>query len=241
MGAANTVNPPEEPSSKPAEGSILLWLARDGPAWARIPAICAGLLVAVVPTLLLFVNGLRAVKGGVAQAPTATQLQLGVSAKLKAEQDELDQKLKDALTQGDREKVVSQFGIEIKHEIDHLSNPVDQSAQWRIVEKSANDDYWGYKLFPSDGCLLIARVKGDFYGSQWIKDPRYHTNDHVAETASTPDAWAADTAFVGDLHAAVYHPSSDGAERRVFFQLDGPPQLQPVQGTCLNPHPGAFQ
>lgn len=240
MGAANAVNPQEPAGAKSTDSSILLWLAKDGPRWARIPAMCAGLLVAVVPSLLLFVNGFRAVKGGVAEAPTATQLQLGISAKLKAEQDELDQKLKDALTQGDREKVVSQFGIEIKHEIDHLSNPVDQAAQWRIVEKNATNDYWGYKLFPSDGCLLIARVKGDYYGSQWIRDPRFHTNDHVAEAIITPGIEAENVIFARNLHPAVYHPMTDGAEPEDFVQYQDSTHLQPVQASCLNPHPGAF-
>jgi hypothetical protein len=241
MGAANTVNPQEEASSKPADGSILLWLVKDGPAWARIPAVCAALLVTVVPTLLLFVNGFRAVKGSVAEAPTATQLQLGVSAKLKAEQDELEQKLKDALTQGDREKVVSQFGIEIKHEIDHLSNPVDQAAPCRIVEKSTTNDYWGYKLFPSDGCLLIARVKGDYYGSQWIKDPRYHTNDHAAGAIITPGVRAATVASATNLHLTVYHPPTAPAEPEDFVQQLNSTHLQRVQASCLNPHPGPFE
>ncbi len=241
MGAANGVNPPPQTDPKPTDSSILLWLAKDGPVWARVPAICAGLLIAVVPSLLLSINEFKAVKGSVAEAPAATQLQLGVSAKLKAEQDELDKKLKDALTQDDREKVVSQFGVEIKHEIDHLSNPVDQAAKWIIFEKKASKDYWGYKLFPSDGCLLVARVEGDYYGSQWLQDPRYHTNNHAFNTPITPQVRTADAIFARGLRAAVYRPSIDAVYRPVLFQLPDSIHLQEVQGSCLNPHPGQFQ
>lgn len=241
MGAANPVNPQDEPSSKPTDGSILLWLAKDGPRWARIPAICAGLLVAVVPALVLFVNALKAMKSGAAEAPAAAQLQMGATAKFTAEQADFKEKLNKALNPEDREKILLQLGAEIDHEIGHLSNPVDQAAKWTIFEKRSAKDYWGYKRFPSDGCLLIARVQGDYSGSQWLRDPEYHTNDHAFKMSITPDVRATNSVFVRDLHPAVYHPLVDGSRLQAFFQQQGSLQLQEVQAGCLNPHPGQFQ
>ena len=79
MGAIPNPAPPlandPEPEAK-GDTSFLLWLAKNGPAWARIPATIAGILIAVVPTILLlssFMNGTRA---KVADDSVAKELQM---------------------------------------------------------------------------------------------------------------------------------------------------------------------
>lgn len=193
MGADDPVGQDNPAPNKP-DSSFLLWLVRDGPRWARIPAICVGLLVAASPCLVLVSNWATTYRKGIADAATAAQLGMGVSAQLDAGQAQLNKSLNEAPTEADREKIISTFGQELKHQIAHLSNPADASIKWTIFEKKAAKDYWAYKVFPSDGCVLVARVRlgvpsepgqvRDFYGSQWLKDPSKYSplqqGTHVA-------------------------------------------------------------
>jgi hypothetical protein len=71
---------PESETGKKDYSSFLLWLAQDGPAWARIPAIILGLLVAVVPTALLLTNAVGNIKVHVADDPATKQLQMAAAA-----------------------------------------------------------------------------------------------------------------------------------------------------------------
>lgn len=238
MGAANPANGQDENNlGKPSESSFLLWLIRNGPPWARMLAIGVGLLVAVAPTLLLVFNWVPPLKRqSVAEPPTATQLQLGVSGQLNAARAKLAEKLKAAVTQDDKNEVLREFG-DLNHEIDHLSNPIDEAVRWTIFEKKASGDYWGYKLLPSDGCLLVTRVENNSALSQWVRDPLRPAPSASASHGQTVTLAARDDLAQPEFGSAFYRL----ADLRGIAQEQGPVPLRPVQGTCMNPHPWIFQ
>jgi hypothetical protein len=254
MGADDPVGQDNENSApnKP-DSSVLLWLVKDGPKWARIPAICIGLLVAASPALILVNNWATTYRKATAEDATAAQLQMGVTTQLGAGQAELAKRLKNAPTEADREKIISTFGEELNHQIAHLSNPADAAVKWTIFEKKAARDYWAYKVFPSDGCVLVARVRlgvlsepgqtRDFYGSQWLKDPSKYSPLQPGAQA-TPRVGAVrpipEYSAVPRLVPAVYH----APEAQYRAELPEPLaslNLHEAQGGCLNPHPWPFQ
>jgi len=252
MGADDPANQggDNSASNKP-DSSVLLWLAKDGPPWARIPAVCIGLLAALIPSFLLLANWATTYRKGIADSATAAQLAMGVSAQLDAGQAQLDRSLKEAPTEADRERIVSTFGQELKHQIAHLSNPADAAVKWTIFEKKAAKDYWAYRVLPSDGCVLVARVRlgvasepgrlRDFYGSQWLKDPSKFSplqpGTQVATSAGA--ALSLPNNPMPSLLPAVYRLAAQN-EPEMPKQL-APLDLRDVQVGCLNPHPWPYQ
>jgi hypothetical protein len=220
------------------ESSLLLWLAKRGPKWARIPAVLVGLTVAIVPSLILVGNWATAYRKTLADQSTVAKLELGVSTQLTAERDALGKKLTAALTQDDKAEVSREFD-ELRHQVDHVSNPIDQAAKWAVFGKKAATDYWGYKVFPSDGCLLVSRVENSFFGSRWIRDPEKYP---ISSTASIPNGAipAFQKSFEPKLRPAVYHTGEQQIELQTLERASSGPRLQPVQGGCMNPHPWSY-
>jgi hypothetical protein len=78
-----------------------------------------------------------------------------------------------------------------------------------------------------DRCVEILRKEGgEMQPSQWIKDARFHKHD--AHAVPLPPECVE---RLGQTTQASLLPE-------ILFQA---PHMQPVQGQCLNPHPGNFQ
>src|SRR3989442_5654388 len=107
-------------STKTHESTLLLWLAKDGPKWARIPATIAGLLVGVAPGGLLITNSLNRWREPVAESPAAKQLQMAAAGVISARDASIKATLnKPNLTSDDRQKLVQEIA-EMDHELGHL-------------------------------------------------------------------------------------------------------------------------
>jgi hypothetical protein len=159
------------------------------------------------------------------------------------------------LTDEQRQKMQQVFS-KVRHELQHLSNPKDAAVAWTIFAKQSPNDYFGYKIFPSDKCLLIARIEKGQGTSEWLPDPNRTvaaletlqdiplTPRHFVKPQSqTPNVQVSEAPFDGNdgplrLRPAVFNSLTD--EQPGLAQL--PPSIDkaPVQGTCLNPHPGPF-
>jgi hypothetical protein len=221
--------------------AMLVWLAKHGPTWARIPAMITGIVIAAVPTLLLLNNAVERWVFHSANNSVAGQLQMAASADTTGRGATLHTLLSKTNLSDDDKKALGQQVADMDHQIGHLSNPKDD-VQWTVFAKTTTKDYFGYKLFPSDKCLLIARIENGAATTQWLRDP-YHPAATVS--AASPVAhlgyskWSA-------LRTRLVALSSYSQESRFFAEQE--PELdprsgqpQPAQASCLNPHPWAFQ
>jgi hypothetical protein len=237
----------EKPSASTGtpDNAFLLWLAKDGPAWARIPAIVATLLIGIVPTLLLIENSLSKYSQTSSEKPAATQLQLAAAGDLSARGALVKATLeKPDLGPDDKKLLGKEFG-EIEHELWHLNNP-DDNVAWTTFAKKTAKDYFGFKLFPSDRCLVVARIENGNASSQWLRDPNRPNQTLVPPESGAPKP------------AVFPHVSKSRLVRLALLELpdalgsysagvdlaqlqDGPVEPHPVQGYCLAQHPGNFQ
>jgi hypothetical protein len=95
------------------------------------------------------------------------------------------------------------------------------------------DNYIHFRFYSkSDKCVEILRKEGgEHYPSQWIKDPRYHRHD-THNASVDPDqnhpAWTRPAEALAFVQSGELFP---------FQKLE----MKPVQGFCINPHPGNFR
>lgn len=224
---------------------IVNWLVRSGPLWARIPSVAAVLFVFVVPNALLVwrPNPERWLK--TAGQTEAGQLQMAASGAVFAHQGKLNALLnKVDLSEADRAQLKDEFG-DMKHELQHLSNPQDQQASWKIFAKTSPNDYFGFKLLLSDHCLLIARVERGQADTQWVRDPIRITANTNADSKTEqsavlrPDSGGRLATLRLPAGAATLLMST--ATSGLLERWGGLPMADPVQAGCLYPHPGTPQ
>lgn len=121
----------------------------------------------------------------------------------------------------------------------HFQHNEDSPKELSIGTDVDADNYVHYRYFQkSDRCVWINRREGGVDHRQWIKDPLNHLHDvdtqvgvSIAQQADTPtlEPWA----LISSLFAGLVPPAlAQTPEMR--------PDLQPVQGFCVNPHPGNF-
>ena len=212
--------------------AIVDWLVRNGPLWARIPSVAAVLFVFLAPTGMLVwrpspEKWLKA--PGLAEG---NQLQMAASTAAVAHQDKLDALLKKVdLSKADRDQLAEEFG-DMKHELQHLNNPQDE-APWKIFAKTSPNDYFGFKLFPSDHCLLIARVEQGQADTQWVRDPSRLTGTNVGQKNEQD---AAKLRLPANVATMLMSTAMSG-----LLERGGRPTAVPVQSGCVYPHPGTAQ
>jgi len=235
--------------------SLLEWIVKRGPRWARIPAITVTILAALSsPVLLIRSQFFGAPKGPEVvgqKAPAANQLDMATSAKAVSDEKTVEDSIANPnIAPEQKQKALVVFN-KIRHELQHLSNPKD-AVGWTIFAKQSPQDYFGYKVFPSDKCLLIARIENGQGTSEWLTDPNRPIPDLQPGPAQTP------TQFVTPRSTAQYPEISEATAAGPEFtlrpipialgsttepelaQLPSMVDKTPVQGTCLNPHPGPF-
>jgi len=172
------------------------------------------------------------------------QLEMAAEGDLTGQSKQLSDILaKPNLSDDDKKQILDQM-TELKHELAHLFSPKDKDAKWNVFDKTSNNDYFGFKLFPSDMCLLVARIEKGAGRSQWLRDP-YHpaVKAGASHVDSVPWREFADL-FVAHVEMLSKPPQTrllpaNAYVSSVEFPRD---QSQPVQGgTCLNPHPWGYQ
>ena len=220
------------------------WLIRSGPLWARIPAVAAVLFAFVVPNVLLVwrPNPERWLKA--AGQAEAGQLQMAASTAAVAHQDKLDTLLQKVdLSKTDRDQLREEFG-DMKHQLQHLNNPQDQ-APWKVFAKTSPNDYFGFKLFPSDHCLLIARVEAGQADTQWVRDPvriAGNTNaDSKNEQSAVLRTDREDRLAAPRLPANAAMLLMSSATSGLLEGWLAGPRADPAQAGCKYPHPGSPQ
>lgn len=224
---------------------IVNWLVRSGPLWARIPSVAAVLFVFIVPSALLVwrPNPERWLKTAVQSE--AGQLQMAASGAVLAHEGKLNALFnKFDLSEADRTQLKEEFG-DMKHQLQHLSNPPDQQEPWKIFAKTSPNDYFGFKLFPSDHCLLIARVERGQADTQWVRDPIRITGNANADSKDEksavlrPDGGGRLAPLRVPAGAATLLMST--AMSGLLERWGGLPMADPVQAGCIYPHPGTPQ
>lgn len=224
---------------------IVDWLVRNGPLWARIPAVAAVLFVFLAPAVVLVWRPKPERWLKAAGLTETNQLQMAASTAAVAHQDKLDALLKKVdLSLADRAQMSEEFG-DMKHELQHLNNPQDE-APWKIFAKTSPNDYFGFKLFPSDHCLLIARVEQGQADTQWVRDPNRIAGNTSGGAKNEQDAVLRNDGE--DRLATVGLPANAAtmlmsAEISELLARGGRPLAVPVQAGsgCLYPHPGTPQ
>lgn len=263
MGAIPNPAPPlpkdPEPDAK-GDTSFLLWLAKSGPAWARIPAIIVGILIAVVPTILLLSSFMSGARAKVADDSVAKELQMAADTDATGRQSRLDligQKIKDNLNLTAEEQAFMGSTIpELNHELAHLTSPVD-NVKWVTFAVEDKKDYFGYKLFPSDRCLLIARIEHGFAKVQWLRDPNsakapdvpkasgaaayYQVRPFETEHLQSVAAVLPDRDLSSAAQSAIEGLADEDEVMPVTPNQSNALHSQQVQAGCLNPHPWQFQ
>jgi hypothetical protein len=251
MGSSHATANHSESSSSTSDNTILLWLVKNGPRWARIPAIVATLVITIVPTLLLVGNSLTKWRQAAAEKPANTQLQLAAAGDLSARGALVKTTLEKPNLGDDDKKFLGKQFEEIEHELWHLNNPNDNVA-WTTFAKKSTNDYFGFKLFPSDQCLVVARVENGNASSQWLRDPNRPNAPLVATGGVAPKPTALPRVATSPLLRSAllelpdrlgpYLHGQVGTAVADLAQLqDSPTELRPVQGYCLAQHPGNFQ
>lgn len=232
--------PPVAAKDGDASTGIVNWLVRSGPLWARIPAVAAVLFVFVWPTAQLVwrPNPERWLKA--AGQTEAGQLQMAASGAVVAQQGKLNALLdKVDLTKADRSQLNEEFG-DMKHQLQHLSNPQDEQAPWKIFAKTSPNDYFGFKLLPSDQCLLIARVEAGQADTQWVRDPIRTTGNTKADSKNEQSTGGASPAMLRVPAGAAMLLMST-ATSGLLERWERQSMAHPVQAGCLYPHPGTPQ
>jgi hypothetical protein len=223
---------------------IVNWLVRNGPLWARIPAVAAVLCVFLTPiaTLVWRPNPERWLN---VAGPTETnQLGLAASTAAVVHENKLDTLFnKVDLSLADRAQLKEEFG-DMKHQLQHLNNPQDQ-APWKIFAKTSPKDYFGFKLFPSDHCLLIARVEQGQADTQWVRDPVRIAGNTNADSKNEQDAQlrtnGEDRLATLPLPAAAGTVLMSAAMSGLLERAGGRLIAAPMQASCVLPHPGTAQ
>jgi hypothetical protein len=240
--------------------AAIVWLVKSGPKWARVPAICITLLAALSsPILMIRSQFFGAPEGGQRldrKEPAASQLDMTTSGKVASDEKTVEDAIGNPqLTNDERQKIQLVFS-KVRHELQHLNNPTDAAVPWTIFAKKSSNDYFGYKVLPSDQCLLIARVEQGQGTSEWLTDPNRTvavlvppqesapaSKRPLASNLQAPAVEVSGAAFGGDDGALHLIPAEFKAlidERPNFAHLPPSVEKTPVQGTCLNPHPGPF-
>lgn len=228
---------------------ILIWLCKSGPRWARIPATVGALVLTIgSPFFAWFHPALETKSAAVIvdkKSPDNATLDMAASAKATGEQVVLEHAISgDGVSPEDKEKAKAALK-KIVHQMSHLTNPNEASVQWNVFGRTTpkDKDYFGYKVFPSDRCLLISRVENGVATAEWLTDPNKPQLDG-APAAS---------------HASAERPADPGVQPVMY--VDGQPRISlgeapvrllsvsggvpggasPQGGMCLNPHPWAYQ
>jgi hypothetical protein len=129
------------------------------------------------------------------------------------------------------------------HQLAHINDPRDENVKWTIFEKTTKKDYFGYKLLPSDKCLLVARIENGAASTQWLRDPYHPAGPETASAAGSSRPRFEETleARVEALRAALqsqlhFVVSAAGSDVEPSWDL-----TRQAQGACLNPHPWPYQ
>lgn len=251
--ASSKENKKSSASTSPSDNAILLWLAKDGPTWARVPAIIIALLVGVVPTVLLVESSIEKYSQTTAEKPAKTQLELAASADLSARGALVKATLEKPDLGPDDKKLLGKEFEEIEHELWHLNNPAD-NVVWTTFAKKTSKDYFGFRLFPSDQCLVVARIENGNASSQWLRDPNRPNPTTVApRSAASKPTGVPRESRIPRLRSALWelqdplglYPQGQASKTIAGMDLvqlqNNPKELHPVQGYCLPQHPGNFQ
>ena len=145
---------------------------------------------------------------------------------------------------------------ELNHELAHLTSPVD-NVKWVTFAVEDKKDYFGYKLFPSDRCLLIARIEHGFAKVQWLRDPNSAKPPDVPKASGRPliikcvllkqsifDRWP--QCYLIEIcrlesQSAIQGLVDEDAVKPVTPKQSNALHSQQIQAGCLNPHPWQFQ
>lgn len=106
------------------------------------------------------------------------------------------------------------------------------------------DHYIHYKLFSIDRCLWINRHWDGVDNEQWLRDPAYHLHDaHLQKSAEAKPAFEANAVSTPAALTDLSRPDLilASVDARTFHGLDLITNLLPIQGDCINPHPGQFR
>jgi hypothetical protein len=225
-------------------GSIVVWLAKHGPRWSRTPAIIAAFIIAMAPTLLLLNTSIERWAFHSAGDSAAGQLQLGAQGVAVTQSSAIRAFLNKKDLSAEDRNALAQKWDEVEHQLGHLSNPSDSEVKWIVFERTTKKDFFGYKLFPSDKCLLIARIENGQASAQWLRDPNHPVAPVGAIGPDVPfmptlpgvpktvlvlqsNPFQAGLVFAADRQTVDLRPTSD--------------QTPVAQGGCLNPHPWVYR
>jgi hypothetical protein len=235
--------------------SVLNWLAKDGPKWARVPAILAILLVALASPAVLVINSVKGLTPKIADSNAAKELQTAAVTDVIVRNDLLKKAISD-LKKGSPLTAEEQSNLDdITHQLGHVTNPLDD-VKWVVFAKKDKQNYFGYKLFPSDHCLLIARIENGAGRVQWLRDPNSAPPpppQDVPKPTAAAFSTSPDTLNFQPLKVVLASlvkgvtPTSDfnfPAAKPLAEEIQGLGGAIPAedeQANCLNPHPWPFQ
>lgn len=237
----------------------LLWLVKSGPRWARIPAITVTILATLSSPILMIRNQLFAPQNKEEtldrKAPEASQLDMATTGKAASDEKVVEDSISNSSLSPEQRQKMQLVFRKLRHELEHLNNPKDAVA-WTIFAKKSPQDYFGYKVFPSDACLLIARVEQGQGTSEWLTDPNRPIPGSSPPNSSSPTPADGFSPKLPQLHFKASNPVSlndDPLTRFGAFELNSSygerldlerssssVDKTPVQGSCLNPHPWNF-
>ena len=232
------------PSSRDSLETTLDWLIKSGPRWARVPAVLLTVAVTLSSPIAVMRHWLfppdKPDPTLSAKDPAASQLDMTSVAKTSIDYAAINTVInRPDATDDERSKAKAALATTM-HRFNHLSN-VKDAVPWVIFGKRSPNDYFGYKFFQSDKCLLISRVENGQGTAEWLSDPNQPVASASAAAAALPAVReSARPDEVRVLEAAW------GEGRKIDVQglssdslLNSPGvEKSPVQSGCVNPHPG---
>jgi hypothetical protein len=255
-----------QPKPKSPAEDAFDWLMKNGPAWARIPAILTALIVGISsPAFLIYdkiIHPSAMSSSGTdlktsAPDPAATkQLQMGATGQGSSDLDRIDSALNSKEPIGPEARAKLQADLrKVKHEMKHLASAED-AVPWRIFDRQSNKDYFGVKVYPSDKCILLARIENGQSSAEWLNDPNHPNPTEISSPEASPNH--SQNTFpsqpLAPQPAQSLRPTSQSGmlftpAKYTLANLEGTTQQigtadnlekTQMQGTCLNPHPGQW-
>ncbi|MCU1269950.1 MAG: hypothetical protein JWN74_1244 [Acidobacteriaceae bacterium] len=186
---------------------VLDRIVKKGPPWARTTALVVALVTGAVPYLRIPVKYLESILAERRLNQTNPYAGGGIPDRTKTAPGTEDELGKTSSDNGHLE-----WHHDVKNE-----NPA-----YTVIYDSSDKGFLGYKVFDSDGCMLISRQKGQLSSMKLIRN--------VGESTSARND-AVHSYEKAELPPRRLSEEPQFAEARVV----------PVQMSCLNPHPGQFR
>lgn len=231
-----------ETNSDNLEGA-LYWIVKSGPRWIRIPGIFMAAAVALSSPIVAIHNGLVTLEATIApKDPVANQLTMTSGAKTWGDFAAIEAVLGQPNANSEDKAKAEKALQTTKHRMEHLSAANDD-VHWVVFGKKTPDDYFAYKIFPSDKCLLISRVEHGQGTAEWLTDQNLPTSQSAPSSAALPSApspRSLNAVFLQSdpsRHASLLQTGSDG-EPRIDLSEAFPDEKYAVQNGCIANHPG---